>query len=56
MTKEHNARSFVIATVGTIVVTALAAAVVRYLTEQTAENLARLAAGESDWERHHPHD
>lgn len=47
-------RTVVLFAAGTIVLTLGAALVMRVLSEQALEQLARLASGESDYEHRHP--
>jgi hypothetical protein len=53
MTDQSRSKAFLVSAVSTVVLAAAATLLMRALAGRAAENLARLAAGESDWERHH---
>lgn len=56
MKTESPAKTIVLFAAGTLVAAAAATLIVRLLGEAKFEHLARLAAGESDFEHTHPRE
>ncbi len=52
--KSSRVSTFLAFAAGTVVVILSAVVVTRLITTRSLEHLARLAGGESDYQRHHP--